>query len=120
VMKLHTRSEWTKDNPLAVLGSLIAGAVVAAITIDDRYAHAGELDKVNRSISVASLESSVTVLELRRANLADKVYELNLKRPTPEVIALRERYKADLDEVTRQQRDKQRLIDEIKTGKTKP
>lgn len=113
---INTLSNLAKDNPLTALGGLLAGVIVGAIALDERYAHAGDLDRVNQSISVSSLRSEVSILELRRAGLADKVYELDVRKPTPESQALRVRYQADLQQLTTELQEKKKRITQLETG----
>jgi len=125
-MNLATLALWAKDNPLATLGGMGAALVAAAFAIDDRYAHAADVQAQSRSLAgaleVNRLTSEVSVLEIRRATLRDKVYEgaarqAQARQPNAAERAIWERYAAELRDMDRQITDKQRLIDQLRTGK---
>jgi hypothetical protein len=98
-----------KNHPMvAVLGS--AGSIIAIITalfaLDARYAHANETRADKVQIQHLIKETSKT---LRTQMLEDKLFELDIKieqqriqrqQPSPVDMALKERYKRQLDELT--------------------
>lgn len=93
--------EVVKENPLKSLAATVAAASVligAVITVDTRYAHAGD-------IQAESNKQQRQIYNLQADNLSDKVFELELKKantpklwqPTDQVML--ERYKQRYQEV---------------------
>jgi hypothetical protein len=94
-----------KDNPfmsLASAGSMIA-LVAALFTVDERYAHAVEVEKDKVQTQQLIKDTS---RELRKSSLEDKIFELDVKkaqardgRLPPVDEALHERYKRQLKDL---------------------
>jgi hypothetical protein len=102
--------ETVKENPVVVMlgssGSIIA-IVGALFTVDDRYAHAADVEKTNTEIRKSMQESTNT---LRRRMLEDKVFELDIRgtqnkdgKLSPVEKALRERYQSEINDLRKQQ-----------------
>jgi hypothetical protein len=105
-----------KDNLLKVLSgilSLIITIVGTAIAIDERYAHAGELEEVRKqaadSINRQQTEMNRSILILRKQNIDDKLFELDVKKSQsksqqlgPMDDALYQRYNRQAAEIERQ------------------
>jgi hypothetical protein len=97
--------EAIKNNPLAILGSLVSiVAIVSALfTVDSRYAHSAEVQKDKVQTQQLIKETSK---EMRKQSLEDKLFELDVKkeqapnqRLSPVDSALRERYQRQLNEI---------------------
>jgi len=106
-----TMTETIKNNPAKILlgsaGSIIA-IVGAMFTLDARYAHAADVEKDKAQTARIIKETSQT---LRQQMLEDKLFELDVKKAqangnlSPLDAALRERYKRQIDEIARTQRE---------------
>ena len=97
-----------KENPWKVmLGSsgTIITLVGALFSIDARYAHAADVEKDKVQTQILIKQSSQT---LRQQMLEDKLFELDAKQAegklTPVETAMRDRYKRQLQEITRDQK----------------
>lgn len=94
-----------KQNPFAFLGTgvTIIALVTALFTIDSRYAHAAEVEKDKQQTQQLIVQ---TTNNLRKQNLEDKLFELDIKKETatnqrlsPVDAALKERYARQLKEL---------------------
>jgi hypothetical protein len=98
-----------KSNPGKILlgsASSIIAIVGALFTLDARYAHAAEVEKDKVQTQRIIKETSQT---LRKQMLEDKLFELDVKEAQargkldPVEAALKERYKRQIEEITRSQ-----------------
>jgi hypothetical protein len=107
---IPTLIQTVKENPAIVLlgssGSIIA-LVVALFSLDARYAHAADVEKVQNQTQKQIIDSSNT---LRKQMLEDKIFELDLKKDqaknqqlSPVDQAMRNRYQQQLNELVRSQ-----------------
>ena len=81
--------------------------VVALFTLDERYAHAADVQQDKQQIQNLIQETSQT---LRKQMLEDKLFELDIRKAQaknqqlpPVDAALRERYQRQLQEITKAQ-----------------
>lgn len=87
------------------------GAFVALLfTIDERYAHAGDLRQL-------SLQVEMSALQARQASLQDRIFDLEQKKKTQADQASLSRYKNELGDVQRQLQQKRQLADQMKAGR---
>lgn len=115
-----TVKQLIEDNLLKIItGSIGALSIIlgAAFTIDSRYVHAGDLVQMkqaqDKQFRQQSLESQVTVNELRKQMLEDKVFEIQLIPPQKRTDVDRARldkYMRDLDSITRKNADIMRNV----------
>lgn len=96
--------EEVKKHPvLRVLGGVltfVAAVISGFIAIDERYAHAGDISKLEMSQKQQMLylkdENEKAILEMRKRAVEDKIFELNLKeRQSQTDKALIKRYEAE-------------------------
>lgn len=95
-----------KNNPWKVLfgsASSIIAIVGALFTVDARYAHAADVEKDKTEIR-KTIQQTISLL--RRQNIEDEIFKLDLKRAqnsnqelSPVDKALRERYQRQLDQL---------------------
>lgn len=98
--------EVVKHNPGKMLlgsASSIIAIIGAMFALDARYAHAADVEKTKTETKQIILQTALT---LRKQNLEDKLFELELKRAqtkdqklTPMDQALYERYKRHSQEI---------------------
>jgi len=100
VMQTIKENQWK-----ILLGSsgTIITLVATLFTLDARYAHAADVEKDKQQIHLA-VKSAVS--NLRKQNLEDKLFELDIKREqapnqrlSPIDAALAARYKRQLEEI---------------------
>lgn len=110
--------------PMSTAAGTVGALVVilgAGAAIDDRYAHAGDVRKIESALEINRLTAEVSVLEIRRSSLEDKVYDAaargQTKRAAPAEQAILSRYSAELRDVSKQITEKRLLIDQLKAGK---
>lgn len=93
-------------NPFRLALSALAGLGIiigAFFAIDDRYAHAGDIRALSTQLEVNRLTAEVSVLEIRRSTLQDKVYEGRSRRSASRSdIEILDRYQRELADVERQ------------------
>ncbi|MEM4260930.1 MAG: hypothetical protein QXG00_06850 [Candidatus Woesearchaeota archaeon] len=96
--------EEAKKHPtLRILGGIftfVAAVISGFITIDERYAHAGDISKLETSQKQQILylkdENEKAILEMRKRAIEDKIFELNLKEKQSQIDkALIKRYEAE-------------------------
>ena len=97
-----------------VAGLVIIGGGFTAV--DDRYAHAADLKEINGKLEMNRLTAEVSVMEIRRATLSDKIFEAE-QRPAQQAKPYLDRYNAELRELTRDMATKKALLDQLKAGK---
>jgi hypothetical protein len=100
-----------EDNLLKIItGSIGALSIIlgAAFTIDSRYVHAGDLAELkkehSRAIQQQTVDNQVSVNELRKQMLEDKIFEIQLIPPQKRSDADRARldkYTRDLDGISK-------------------
>jgi hypothetical protein len=88
------------------IGTVIT-VVAALFAVDERYAHAADVQKDKQEVQAAIMESTQT---LRKQMLEDKLFELDIKKAeaknqalAPVDAALRERYQRQLQDITKAQ-----------------
>lgn len=115
---------------VTTLGS-IAVVMGAVYLIEDRYAHAGDVVRLQSTIEaqgrdtrtaleINRLTAEVSVLQIRRGSLVDRLYDAGARQSvqrTPADAMIVERYRAELVAVDAEIAAKQRLIDRLKTGR---
>lgn len=115
---------------VTTLGS-VAVVIGAVYLIEDRYAHAGDVVRLQSTIEAqgrdtrAALEinrltAEVAVLQIRRGALADRLYDAGARQSvqrSPADAMIVERYRAELVAVDAEIAAKQRLIDRLRTGR---
>lgn len=108
-----TLMEFVEAKPIVTAISTfaaIAGFVALIFTVDERYAHAGDMRQL-------SLQVEMTALETRRASLQDRIFDLQQKKRTPADQASLDRYKNEFGDVQRQLQQKRQLADQMKAGR---
>ena len=105
-----------QENPLKIGASVLATVAIivgAAIGVDDRYAHAGDIVRLSNQLEVNRLTAEVAVLEIRQSNLRDKVFEgQSRKSGQRSDIEILDRYQRELVDVEKQIGEKRRAIDD--------
>lgn len=105
-------------NPIKLASSALAGLGIiigAFFAIDDRYAHAGDIRTLSTQLEVNRLTAEVSVLEIRRSTLQDKVYEGRSRRSaTRSDIEILDRYQRELTDVEKQIESKRQQIDQAR------
>lgn len=98
--------EASDHNPIKMaLSAFGAIALIVGVffTIDDRYAHAGDIRALSTQLEVNRLTAEVSVLEIRRSTLQDKVYEGKSRNVRSRAdIEILDRYQRELADVERQ------------------
>lgn len=93
----------------------IAIIIGVFFTIDDRYAHAGDIRALSTQLEVNRLTAEVSVLEIRRSTLQDKVYEGRSRRSASRSdIEILDRYQRELADVDKQINDKRQQINQAR------
>ena len=93
----------------------IAIIIGVFFTIDDRYAHAGDIRALSTQLEVNRLTAEVSVLEIRRSTLQDKVYEGRSRRSASRSdIEILDRYQRELADVDKQITDKRQQINQAR------
>lgn len=115
---------------VTTIGS-IAVVVGFVYVLEDRYAHAGDIARLQSSIEaqgkdtraaleVNRLTAEVAVLQVRRGTLADKIFDagarMSVQRNNADAMIV-ERYRAELVAVDADIAAKQRLIDRLRAGR---
>ena len=107
----------------AALG-ILAGAfalIAGGLTVDRHYARAGDVSDLRFSIDRNQLASEISIMELRKAQVTDKVYDAAAKQTTGKVSVAEkvslERYKAELNDIDRLLRIKQRTLEQMRVPK---
>lgn len=104
---------------LALIGTALA-VITSAAVIDARYARAGDLAIVHKSIKQNTLQSEIGLLELRKNQLDDRVFDMETRgvhKMTPAERQILLRYKQEQDSAARDIRSKKRILDELKADK---
>lgn len=103
-------------NPIRLALSALAGLGIiigAFFAIDDRYAHAGDIRSLSTQLEVNRLTAEVSVLEIRRSTLQDKVYEGRSRRSASRSdIEILDRYQRELADVENQITSKRQQINQ--------
>lgn len=100
------------------IAGLVAALSVIGVTVigfDSRYAHAGDIQKLSTQLEINRITAEVSVLEIRKGTLQDKVYEAksrNLKSRAD--IEIQDRYVRELSDVEKQIDVKRREIDKAR------
>jgi hypothetical protein len=97
-----------KENPaktiLGMSGSIIA-VVVALFSLDARYAHAADVEKMKQETQEVIKQTAIV---LRKQSIEDKLFEYDLKKEeaeakgkklSPTEIAVQKRYKRQLEDL---------------------
>ena len=93
----------------------IAIIIGVFFTIDDRYAHAGDIRALSTQLEVNRLTAEVSVLEIRRSTLQDKVYEGRSRRSASRSdIEILDRYQRELADVDKQIELKRQQINQTR------
>lgn len=103
-----------KASPTYWLAGIVAAVVGATITFEARYAKAGDVQQAKQELKqeMAAQRSYTDAgfLRQRKANLEDKVFELDAKRQARRLneVELKQlfRFKAELEDVNRDLRAK--------------
>lgn len=84
--------------PLVTFAVFVVGAV---FVVDERYAHAGDIKVIASQLEINRITAEVSVLEIRRSTLQDKVYEGRSRnsrnRSDVEILDRYQRELADVD-----------------------
>lgn len=115
----HRHSRSAKALMGVVSGVLVVFA--GAIAVDRHYARAGDVSELRLSIDRNQLASEISIMELRKAQVTDKVYDAAAKQASGKVsvherVSL-DRYKAELEDVDRLLRIKQRTLEQMRVPK---
>lgn len=104
--------------PLRLAVSVIAALSVIVgcfFLIDDRYAHAGDIKALSSQLEVNRLTAEVSVLEIRRSTLQDKVYEGRSRNSRMRSdIEILDRYQRELADVETQINAKRQAISQMR------
>jgi hypothetical protein len=113
-------NERVKENPLTALSGTVGTLAVivgAVLAVDARYVKAGEIQEFKvehtRSISQLGIDTQTQINMLRKQQLEDKVFELQLippQRRSDVDRARLDKYQRDLEDITRQIRQAPRAI----------
>ena len=108
--------ELLRDNPVKSASSavaVLAVIVAAAISVDDRYAHAADVvtqqSSIVREVQINRLSGEIGLLELQIRDSRNRMLD------TKDAGA-RQRYAADLDQLQTDRQAKQRTLEQIKAG----
>lgn len=110
------------STPVKTLGGIVVALGVilgGAIAVDERFAHAGDLKQLNANIEINRLTGEVSVLQIRRSQLSDRIYDTLGKvkgRPTPEQDASLQRSKEEAVAIDREIEVKRRALERLRTG----
>jgi hypothetical protein len=94
----------TKAVSVSLVVSVVTVVIPAWLFLDNRFAHAGEVEKI-KQLQVAQFQElkeaqQQTVKMLRQQMVSDRVFELQLKpNPTQVDQALLDRYKRELEQL---------------------
>ena len=89
--------------------------IAAFFAIDDRYAHAGDIKALSTQLEANRLTAEVSVLEIRRSTLQDKVYEGRSRNSRSRSdIEILDRYQRELADVENQINAKRALINQMR------
>ena len=121
-MNLLTAAVWAKDNPLIAVSGVLAGIAAGAVTLDARYAKAAEMAQQSAQITTAlevnRLTAEVSVLEIRRSTLQDRVDDAAVRKArSVEATVIANRNATELRDIERQIAEKRILIDKLRTGR---
>lgn len=105
-------------NGLVTLGAVVALAG-SFFLVDDRYAHAAD---TSRNMEMNRLAVEISVLQLRKSALEDRVYDTaarvaSRQRLSPPEAASYERYKAELAAIASEIAAKARQLERVRTGR---
>lgn len=113
--KPRTAADVARENPLKLAAATIASVAIivgAALGIDERYAHAGDIRQLSAQLDANRLTAEIAVLEIRRSNLQDKVYEGQARRSQNRAeIEILDRYRRELADVERLILEKRRVLE---------
>lgn len=112
---------------MTVIGAAVATLAAGYFAFISQFAQAGDFDKyrkgtevefgrLNQKVDAYAAQSELNFLEMRRAGIADKVYDLRARQHklSPAERASLMRYEADLEQLTRSSRDKQRALEAMR------
>lgn len=115
IARRRGQRSYLRENPLKIASATIATIAVivgAAIGVDDRYAHAGDIRQLSSQLEVNRLTAELSVLEIRRGTLQDKVYEGKSRNSRNRSdVEILDRYQRELADVERQINEKRRAVD---------
>lgn len=107
-----------EHHPIKLALSALAGLGIiigAFFAIDDRYAHAGDIRALSTQLEVNRLTAEVSVLEIRRSTLQDKVYEGRSRNTRSRSdIEILDRYQRELSDVEKQIEQKRQQINQAR------
>jgi hypothetical protein len=117
-----------KDNPIKTISTIISfvvSIVIGVIVIDERYAHAGDINKqmstLSSQLEVNRLSSEVNVLENRKSTIKDKMVDISRKSPANKVNPTDkmylDQYQSELSQVDSEITNKKKIIDQLRSGK---
>lgn len=117
----RTAAEVVKENPIKTAASIVAalGIIVGAVvTVDDRYAHAGEVrqsvQQFSTGLTVNRLTNEVGQLRIERALLQQRIIEL--QKAGPRARADLQRAATDLAALDAELLAKKRQLDRVLAG----
>ena len=102
---------------ISIVGAL-GVMITAMLAVDSRYASAGDVNKLTRSIELSQLANEIAILNLRRSAVNDRVLNLSAKdramggRFHPAERAQLQRDQAELHVLDKQIDDRMRLARE--------
>ena len=105
-----------KGHPAWFLATFVAVVVGVTLSVEARYAKAGDVmaveGRLKQELAVQRGYTEAGFLKQRKAQLEDKVFELEAKREVRKISTVEReqllRYKAQLDDVNRELRTKPR------------
>jgi len=100
---------------LTIAGMLLSAGIVFAGWVSQHLVFAGDLAKQSQKFEVQQVESNERLARYQRQELENRIFLLDSKSTTrPQDVALRNRYKNQLDEVNRDLRNLERRKQELR------
>lgn len=108
-----TITQFIEAKPIVSIAATLAaiGAILGIVfTVDERYAHAGDLKQL-------TVQMEIQALDQRSTTLKDRVFDLEQKNKTPADKASLSRYQGEQRDVDRQLLQKRQLLDQMRNGR---
>lgn len=100
--------EFLEKNNLVAIVTFTAIVIGGFLTVDERYAHAGDIETIKKDISMYRVDNEIAHIRQRKSYIDDKVFELQIKKNTNKMTAIEsaqlERFQRQLQELTREER----------------
>lgn len=112
---------------VTAIGAAVSILVAGYLAHTSQFANAGDFDKYREAtkqdfgrlsgkVDSFAAQSDLNFIEIRKSFIADKVYDLRARpKLSPAEKASLMRYEADLENLSRQARDRQRAMDAMRT-----